>query len=129
MSLYRIFVLAFILSALSMGVFLFYYVHMVVDLVTMTGAQGPEPAALFSHLFAPTIIIPGIILGISSLLYRILGIVFIARNPLLEGGEKVVWILGFVMLGLITGIVFMATASSRALTATEKKQEPEFPKY
>lgn len=129
MSLYRIFVFAFILSALALGIFLYFYIHMITDLVTMSDASVVEPAAVFRRLFAPTIIIPAIVLGISSLLYRVLGIVFIARNPLLESGEKVVWILGFVLLGFITGIVFMVTASSRALTATEKKQEPEFPKY
>ncbi|WP_118950718.1 hypothetical protein [Taibaiella helva] len=124
MSLYRIFVIAFIVSALALAVFLYYYVHMITHLVMATSTPR-EPEAVFRELFSPGIIISGILLGIGSLLYRILGIVFIARNPLLEGGEKVVWILGFVLLGLITGIVFMATASKRGLTATENKQEQE----
>lgn len=128
--MYRIFVIAFIVSALALVVFAYYYVHLITDLVQATDAPGAGyPQSVFRDLFSPGIIIPGIILGVCSLLYRILGIIFIARNPLLEGGEKVIWILGFVGLGFITGIIFMATASSRALTATESKQEQQFPRY
>ncbi|WP_118973421.1 hypothetical protein [Taibaiella koreensis] len=106
MSLYRLFVIAFVLSALSFGVFVYYYIHLVTDMLQAVHkvAPGQLPESMLRDMFSPGIFIAATVLGLSGMLYRVLGIVFIARNPLLEGGEKVMWILGFVLMGFITAM-------------------------
>lgn len=62
------------------------------------------------------------VLMISGLLYKVLGIIFVARNSKLQGGEQAIWIIGFVLFGFITAIVFMAIGKSRGLVATPEKE-------
>ena len=50
-----------------------------------------------------------------GLTYRILGIVHVARTKIISDGEKALWIVGFVILGFITAIVFLVMAKSRKL--------------
>jgi tetrahydromethanopterin S-methyltransferase subunit F len=119
MNAYRIFILCFCASTLALGVFLFSYIQSIAQIIQMADSLEGRPSEIFSLLFSPTWIIALLVMAIGSLAYRVLGIIFIARNPNLEGGEKAIWIIGFVILSFITAIVFMAMASSRNLLAKE----------
>jgi hypothetical protein len=88
-----------------------------------TRASG-DPAQIFHSLFSPALIISAIILSVASLLFRILGIVFVAQKKNMPGGEQALWIIGFAILSFITGIVFMALAKSKGLIPGQR-QEPE----
>lgn len=68
-------------------------------------------------LFSPSVIITGIILAISSLIYRIIGIVYVAGNKVVSDGEKVLWIIGFILMGFITGILFIILARGKKFVA------------
>ena len=54
-----------------------------------------------------------LVLGLSSLAYRILGIVYVAKSKTVSDGEKALWIVGFIIMGFITGIVFLVMAKGR----------------
>lgn len=82
---------------------------------------GSAAGDYIQRLFSPVWLAALIFMSITGLLYRVLGIVFAVRNPNLEGGEKAMWVIGFVLFGFITAIVFMVMATSRDLTATEKQ--------
>jgi len=73
----------------------------------------PDPMATLSTIFSPQVIISGLILAISSLAYRIIGIVYVAKNKIVTDGEKALWIVGFILMGFITSIVFLIMAKGR----------------
>lgn len=120
MNAYRIFIICFCASTLALGVFFFSYIQSVFQLIQVADSLEGRPSEVFSTLFSPTWIISLLVMAVANLVYRVLGIIFIARNPTLEGGEKAIWIIGFVLLSFITAIVFMAMASSRKLLAKEE---------
>ena len=64
-------------------------------------------------IFSPEVIISGLVMAISSLLYRVLGIIEVAKNKTIAGGEKALWVIGFILMGFITAIVFLVLAKSR----------------
>lgn len=72
-----------------------------------------QPIELLATIFTPRVIISVTILGISSLIYRILGIVYVARSSTVSDGEKAIWIIGFVLMGFISGIVFLILAKGK----------------
>jgi heme/copper-type cytochrome/quinol oxidase subunit 4 len=72
-----------------------------------------NPFQFFSRIFSPTVIISGMIMGLSSLTYRILGIVYVAKNKTVSDGEKALWIVGFIIMGFVTAIVFLVMAKGR----------------
>lgn len=74
-----------------------------------------QPIEVLATLFTPQVIISGAIMGISSLIYRILGIVYVAKNNTVTDIEKVLWIIGFVLMGFITGIVFLILAKGKKI--------------
>ncbi len=122
MNLYRLFILSFIMTLLALGAFIVSYFHALAGIIELAGREEASvlPVEVFRRIFSPALIISGLVLTVAGILYKVLGIVFIARNPNLESGEKAMWIIGFVMLGFITAIVFMAMASSRNLTVKER---------
>lgn len=127
MSLYRVFIISFCLTVLALGVFLYSYFQALFDILQMVGEQPDiKPAEVFARLFTPVWLISLLVLVVASMLYRVLGIVFIVRNPNLDGGEKAMWVIGFVLLSFIAAIVFMAMASSRNLTSTETILPPKY---
>jgi hypothetical protein len=81
-----------------------------------------DPFYFFKMIFSPLMLIAMAVLAISGLLYRILGIIFVARNSKLQGGEQALWIIGFVLFGFVTAIVFMAIGRSRALIPVSGKE-------
>lgn len=51
--------------------------------------------------------------GFSSLTCSIPGIVHVARNKTIKYAEKVLWIIGFMLIGFVTAIVFLIMAKGR----------------
>lgn len=114
MALYRFFVIAFTLSLVALVGFIFQYVQFFSQLMAHGAFSGEaNPEYIFRMFFTPVFIINAIILGIASLTYKIIGIVFVAQRKDLPGGEQALWILGFIFMGFVTAIVFMAMNSSR----------------
>ena len=116
MSKYNVFLAVFIIMILSMIVFFVFYIQAIFGFalnLEELESHNPNPFHFLSAIFSPEIIISGIILTISSLLYRILGIVHVARSQSITDGEKALWIIGFFIMGFITAIVFLIMAKGR----------------
>ena len=99
-----------------MIVFLVFYMQAIFGFaMSMKEFEGhnPNPFDFFGRIFTPPVIISAMILGFSSLAYRILGIVYVARNKTVKDGEKALWIVGFIILGFVTAIVFLVMAKGR----------------
>ena len=118
MTRYNTFLTIFILSFISLIIFLAFYMEAIFSLATtLYNEQGnkPSPFFVFSSLFNPAVIISAVILGCCSLAYRILGIVYVDKNKTVSDGEKALWIIGFIIMGFITGIVFLVMAKGRKI--------------
>jgi tellurite resistance protein TehA-like permease len=106
----------FIISVIAIIVFIISYIHGIMGLIlTMEEFKDtdPNPILIFNTIFSPAVIISGVILGISSLVYRVLGIVYVARNKNVSDGEKALWIVGFIIMGFVTAIVFLIMAKGK----------------
>ena len=118
MSKYNTFLLFFIISTLGAIVFMIFYLTQIFTFVSHAYENDNiGPMEVFSTIFSPVVIVSFIILTISNLVYRVLGIVYVARNTIIKDGEKALWIIGFIIFGFITGIVFLAMAKSKGFTA------------
>jgi hypothetical protein len=116
MNKYNTFLTVFIIAAIALIVFMVFYIQGIFGLVGhIDELQGedPNPFLILNTIFSPPVIISGIILGFSSLAYRILGIVHVVRNKTVKDGEKALWIVGFILFGFVTGIVFLVMAKGR----------------
>ena len=92
MNKYNTFLTVFIISVIAMIVFLVFYLQAIFGVIrTVDEFRGEEP----------------------SLTYRILGIVHVAKNKTVKDGEKALWIIGFIIMGFITAIVFLVMAKGR----------------
>jgi magnesium-transporting ATPase (P-type) len=116
------FIWVFILSVLSSVVFMVFYLKAIFSFVHHADMyeHTTDPFAFFANIFTPQVIISLIIMIITSLAYRIMGIVWIAKNNIISGGEKALWIVGFIILGFVTAIVFLALAKSRKLIPAQQ---------
>lgn len=125
MNQYRIFIAAFMVSIIAMVVFFATYFNGLMNVmrVAVHNEDMPvDPFYFFKTLFSPLMLTALASLMISGLLYRVLGIIFVARNSTLPGGEQAIWIIGFVLFGFITAIVFMAIGKSRGLISGSEKE-------
>lgn len=116
MTKYNTFLTIFIISVVAMVVFLIFYMQAIFGVVrTVDEFKGDEPSPflILNTIFSPQVIISAIILGFSSLTYRILGIVHVAKNKTVKDGEKALWIVGFILIGFVTAIVFLVMAKGR----------------
>jgi len=116
MTKYNTFLFIFIVSVVAMIVFLVFYMQAIFGFaMNMNEFEGhnPNPFDFFGRIFTPPVIISGMILGCSSLAYRILGIVHVAKNKTVGDGEKALWIVGFIIMGFVTAIVFLVMAKGR----------------
>ncbi len=116
MTKYNTFLTVFIIAVISMIVFFIFYFQAIFDVVRTVndfGGDEPSPFLILNTLFTPEVIFSGVVLGLSSLTYRILGIVHVAKNKTVKDGEKALWIVGFILMGFITGIVFLVMAKGR----------------
>jgi hypothetical protein len=75
--------------------------------------EEPSPFLIFNTIFNPAVLISALILGMLSLAYRILGIVHVVKNKTVKDGEKALWIVGFIIMGFVTAIVFLVMAKGR----------------
>lgn len=114
MSRYNTFLFLFILSVVAAVVFMVTYLNAIFGFVFhIDDHSGADPFELLANIFSPAVLIPGLVLGLSSLAYRILGIVYVAKSKTVSDGEKALWIVGFIIMGFITGIVFLVMAKGR----------------
>jgi tellurite resistance protein TehA-like permease len=116
MNKYNTFLSVFIIAVISMIVFFIFYLQVIFGFMhTMQEFRNeqPNPFLVFNTIFTPQVIISAIVLGLSSLTYRILGIVHVAKNKAVGDGEKALWIVGFVLMGFVTAIVFLVMAKGR----------------
>ena len=125
MNLYRIFIAAFTVNMISMVVFFAAYFNGLMNVIRAASySEGipMDPFYFFKMIFSPLMLISVAVLTLSGLLYRVLGIIFVVRNTKLPGGEQALWIIGFVLFGFVTAIVFMAIGRSRALIPASGKE-------
>lgn len=116
MQTYCIFIVAFVLSILGMVVFFGIYLSAMMHFMQYVSAHHePDPTVIFKTVFSAPLIISFACSAIAGLVYRILGIVYIANNPELQGGEQALWVIGFLLMGFVAAIVFMALCKSRRL--------------
>lgn len=116
MTKYNTFLFIFILSFISAIVFLVFYLQAVfgfaMNLNELEGTH-PNPFEFFASIFTPQVVISGMLMAFTSLAYRIVGIVYVAKNKTVGDGEKALWIVGFILMGFITAIVFLVMAKGR----------------
>ncbi len=116
MSKYNLFLTLFILSVVSVITFFIFYFRAIMGVAfPMQGGSGFEhdPGSVFRQIFSIEVIISFIVMVISSLVYRIVGIVLVVRNTTVSDGERALWIVGFIFLGFVTSIVFLLMAKGR----------------
>ncbi|CAN5478504.1 hypothetical protein BH09BAC6_BH09BAC6_16590 [soil metagenome] len=116
MTKYNTFLFLFIVSVIAMIVFLVFYLQAIFGFamhVNEFDQQHPNPFEFLTRIFNPSVIISGMLMAFGSLAYRILGIVYVAKNKIVKDGEKALWIVGFIIMGFVTAIVFLAMAKGR----------------
>lgn len=123
MNLYRPFLIAYIIAAFFFVLLLILQMKMV-SAIMSNPADPANPESVMQYMFSPLFLISAGLGVLASLAYKIIGIIIISRNPNLGSGEKVLWILGFIFAGIITGILFFALRRQRNLMATERDLAP-----
>jgi hypothetical protein len=116
MNKYNAFLTVFIVSVVALIAFLIFYFSAIFGFafnVHEYDSIDQNPIRILSSIFTPEVIISGFAMAISSLLYRIMGIVYVARNKTVSDGEKALWIIGFIIMGFVTAIVFLIMAKGR----------------
>ncbi len=114
MSKYNSFLALFVISIVAFIFFMASYVHVIFAFVMRSHEYANhQPIRLLATIFTPQVIISAAILGISSLIYRILGIVYVAKSSTVSEGEKALWIIGFVFMGFISAVVFLILAKGK----------------
>jgi hypothetical protein len=120
MTKYNTFLTVFIFTIIAMVLFFIFYIQVIFGFITNSHSTAfnqyqPNPFEVFTQIFTPGVVITFITMMLLGLTYRILGIVHVARTKIISDGEKALWIVGFVILGFITAIVFLVMAKSRKL--------------
>lgn len=116
MSRYNIFLTLFIISVVAAVAFFIFYIQSIFGFVSTAqkyGSEAPDAFETFSSIFTPQLIFSIIAAGVTGLAYRIQGIVMVAKNKTVTDGEKALWIVGFLIMGFITAIVFLVMAKGR----------------
>ncbi len=119
MTKYNTFLACFIIATVAFICFFVFYINGIFSIVSTAIHYDEQPGsyhsalAYFNAIFTPQLIISLILFGITSLTCKILGIVYVAKNNLVGSGEKALWIIGFVIMGFITSIVFLVMAKGK----------------
>ncbi len=116
MTRYNTFLFLFILSTIATAVFLVFYIQAIFGIAFNEhdlSYSRHMPFEFLGRIFSTQVVLSLLVAGITSLAYRILGIVIVARNKSVSDGEKALWIIGFVIMSFITAIVFLILAKSR----------------
>lgn len=126
--LYHLLIVTFILSNIAGILLVVFYFQAIADLfggldaMAIGAPQEPDPSDVFRFFFGPKIVLSFLVLTVSSLANTIIGIVLIARNRTVSPDAKVLWILGFILLGFVTNIVFFALRRSNDLLAVTRPE-------
>jgi len=114
MSKYNTFLTVFIISIIALIFFLVSYLSAIFSLISHANElDHTDPFEVLSTILSPSVLISGLIMAVTNLVYRILGIVHVARNKTVTDGEKALWIIGFIIMGFVTAIVFLIMAKGR----------------
>ncbi|HQW84754.1 MAG TPA: hypothetical protein PK987_09845 [Ferruginibacter sp.] len=116
MTKYKTFLTVFIISVIAMIALIICYFNAIFNLISLMHdlpGEEPSPISILNTIFDPSVILSLITFGLSSLFYRIIGIVCVAKNKVVSDGEKALWIIGFVLMGFITAIVFLVMAKGK----------------
>lgn len=116
MTKYNAFLSFFMLSVITLIAFVIFYFSAVFNFaykMNDTGSFNQNTIGILSSLFPPQVLITGLLMIICSLLYRIMGIVYVAKTKTVSDGEKALWIVGFILMGFVTAIVFLIMARGR----------------
>lgn len=117
---YNTFLWVFIMSVLAGVVFLIFYIQAIFSVVTVSMHQRePNPFVIIGSMFNPAVLLSLLVAIAAGLAYRIMGIVSVAKNKTVTDGEKAVWIIGFIFLGFITGIIFLVLAKGKKMVKEE----------
>ena len=116
MTKYNTFLILFISSVVAFLFFMAFYLNGIFSIVFRMHEHpydSHSPFEILSTLFSPAFIVSALVFGIANLSCRILGIVSVAKSKIVTDGEKALWIIGFVILGFITAIVFLVMARGK----------------
>jgi tellurite resistance protein TehA-like permease len=117
MNKYNTFLFLFITSIIAFIVFMVFYLQGVFTLVVNASEHSENsPLEVLRTIFSPAVVISLAAAAGASLINRILAIVMIAKNKIISDGEKVIWIIGFVIMSFITSIVFLIMAKGKKFT-------------
>ena len=116
MSKYNSFLALFIISVVAFIIFIMFYFNGILTLIFRMHENDNADLSAWqiANIFLnPSFLISVIIFGMTSLACRILGIVYVAQNKTVGDGEKALWIIGFILMGFITSVVFLVMAKGR----------------
>ena len=115
---YNTFLALFIISVIAFIVFMSFYVSSIFSLMLHAQEYSDDHSfEILKSIFSLPVIISLIVLALSSLAIRIMGIVTVAKSNTVSDGEKALWIIGFVLLSFITSIVFLVMAKSKGFAS------------
>jgi uncharacterized membrane protein len=120
MNKYNTFLFVFIVSVIAMVVFFAFYLQAIFGFAMNINEFDRNQIAPFEFLrqiFTPQVIISAAVMAFSGLACRVLGIVHVAKSKTVTDGEKALWIVGFIIMGFITSIVFLVMAKGRKFVA------------
>jgi hypothetical protein len=111
---YNTFLLLFIVSVIAFLTFMGFYLKGVFSFVLQAQDNPhPNPFEMFTTIFSPPVVIGLILLVVTSLAIRIMGVVAVAKSKTVTDNEKIFWIIGFVLMSFITAIVFLIMARKK----------------
>ena len=111
---YNTFLLLFIVTVIAFLTFMGFYITGIFSFVLQAHENvHPNPFDVFSTIFSPPVIISLIVVVITSLVVRIMGVVAVAKSKTVTDNEKIFWIIGFVLMSFITCIVFLIMAKKK----------------
>jgi len=116
MNKYNTFLAFFISSVIAFVVFMVFYLKGIFGFAVMMQDHVNarlNPFEVFSAIFSTPLLVSLACLIITSLTCRILGIIAAAKSKTISDGEKAMWIIGFVIMGFITSIVYLVMAKGK----------------
>ena len=114
MSKYNTFLSLFIVSVIAFIFFIGFYFSAIFSLAFRANEMShADPFNILSTIFNSQVIISFVVAALTSLISRIIGIVYVAKNKTVSDGEKALWIIGFVVMSFITSILFLIMAKGK----------------
>jgi hypothetical protein len=119
MQKYATFLTLFIIAMVSSILLAGSYIYTIFNIAThaVEFGESSNPFEVFSIFFNSASLLSLSVASIAGILYRVAGIVAVARHQTVSGGEKALWILGFIFMGFITGIVYLILAKQKGFAS------------